>query len=151
MATKSTITLWTLRLTRAGVATVFVWAGLVKAFDAASFEADVERYRIVPGWLALFVASYFPWLEIVAGGALFVARVARGAELILLALLGIFLAALVSAWTRGLDINCGCFGQSGAVQKNYMMLLLRDVILGIAVFMLFYHARTQVQAMKKFS
>lgn len=89
---------------------VFVYAGILKAWDPAAFANDVSNYRILGPVLSAMGAVYLPWLEILAGGAL-LARRARIAALWLLLLLGLcFCAGLASALLRGLDIACGCFG-----------------------------------------
>jgi hypothetical protein len=47
----------------------------------------------------------------------------------------VFLIALSSAWVRGLDIRCGCFGKD-EVSTNYPMLLTRDALLLAAALVL---------------
>ena len=47
-------------------------------------------------------------------------------------LLVVFLAAVGSAWARGLQIDCGCFGNGGQVaagETAYPLEVLRDVAL----------------------
>jgi uncharacterized membrane protein YphA (DoxX/SURF4 family) len=42
----------------------------------------------------------------------------------------VFIAAVSSAWARGLAIDCGCFGGGGQVapgQTKYLQEILRDV------------------------
>ena len=62
----------------------------------------------------VLLALYLLWLEIFCGTALEVfQKSSQGALFILTALSLIFLAALISAKLRGLDIStCGCFGHS---------------------------------------
>jgi uncharacterized membrane protein YkgB len=42
--------------------------------------------------------------------------------------LAVFIVAIVSAWARGLDIDCGCFGK-GNISSNYTWLLVRDLLM----------------------
>ena len=88
----------------------FAAAGLLKALDPAQFARDVDHYRILPYFAAAPVALYLPYLEIVCGLAVFVPALRRGAAAVLLAAATLFILALGSAWARGLDIRCGCFG-----------------------------------------
>ena len=56
--------------------------------------------------------------------------------LLLAAMLVVFIAALSAAWTRGLDVSCGCFGAAAAgVSHGYAWPIARDVLLlaGLAV------------------
>lgn len=99
-------------LLRLAVGGVFIWAGAVKAMDPARFAADVENFRLLPHPLACAVGVYLPWLEIFCGLALVTGFLRRGATLLLATMLVFFLIALGSAWARGLDTACGCFGPS---------------------------------------
>ena len=56
------------------------------------------------------MSVYLPWLEIAAGAALLGKRWRLGALLIVAGLLLVFMGALGSAWWRGVDVSCGCFG-----------------------------------------
>jgi putative oxidoreductase len=103
----------TLRLaTRVVLAGIFVVAGAAKAYDPAGFAIEIQRYQLVPWLVGAIVATYLPWLEMIAGAMLFVGRLERGALLILTLLLVIFTCALASAMIRGLGIDCGCFGKT---------------------------------------
>ncbi len=121
-----------LRPTLAGV---FLTAGAIKAWDPARFALDVHHYRLLPWALSAAVAFYLPWLEIVCGAALYLKKADRGALLLVLGLTSAFLAALVSAWSRGLDISCGCFGGTGSA--NYPLAITLDLALLIAAAALF--------------
>lgn len=117
-------------LARVAVSAVFLFAGAVKIADPAAFLSDVGNYRLVPASVALAVASYLPWLELAAAIALWIPRVRRGATLILLGLTVGFVLAIVSAWVRGIDLDCGCFGSSDASSPvSHLGLILRDVLI----------------------
>ena len=106
----------------------FIYAGLLKAIDPAHFAKDVDNYRMLPFAASAAVALYLPWLEILAGAALAMSVWHRGASLVIGGMLVVFLIALGSAWARGLDITCGCFGRA-TNQSNYPLALLLDVAL----------------------
>ncbi|MEM8784149.1 MAG: MauE/DoxX family redox-associated membrane protein [Planctomycetota bacterium] len=92
------------------VAVVFVVAGSGKAIDPAGFAEAIERYALLPGGWVPWVAFYLPWLEIVAGLALVWTRTRGAAAWLIAGMLVVMTGALGSAWWRGLDITCGCFG-----------------------------------------
>jgi putative oxidoreductase len=96
-----------LRLLAGGV---FLAAGALKALDPARFAADIDHFRLLPYFAVAPLALYLPWLEIVCGLAVAAGAARRGALAILFALTALFIAAMASAWMRGLDIHCGCFG-----------------------------------------
>ena len=92
------------------LALLFLYAGVSKALDPATFARDVENYRLLSALPSGALALYLPWLEILAGLALLLNRLRAGSLALLLALSAAFSVALASAWLRGLDISCGCFG-----------------------------------------
>lgn len=89
---------------------LFIYAGGLKWLDPAQFAVDVQNYRLLPWWASVLVALYLPWLEIVCGLALCFKQFYRGALLLMTGMAVVFAAALGSAWIRGLDLECGCFG-----------------------------------------
>lgn len=118
----------TVLLLRLIVGGVFIYAGVLKAIDPAQFAKDVDNYRLLPLAASAAVGLYLPWLEILAGAALAATRWHRGASLLIGGMLVAFLVALSTAWARGLDISCGCFGQASN-KSNYPLALLLDVVL----------------------
>jgi putative oxidoreductase len=94
------------------IAAVFIYAGALKAFDPVQFAHDIDNYKVLPWAIAVGLAFYLPWLEILCGIALIFRLFYRGAVSILTALVAIFLIATVAAKVRGLDITCGCFGHA---------------------------------------
>jgi uncharacterized membrane protein YphA (DoxX/SURF4 family) len=111
---------------------VFVAAGVLKLADMGQTQAAVAGYGLLPDWAVWPGALVLPWVEIAGGVGLWTGRLRRGARLWLAVLTVVFLAAVVSAWARGLDITCGCFGGAGAA--NYPWMVARDLgLLGLLV------------------
>jgi putative oxidoreductase len=94
------------------IATVFIYAGVLKVIDPVQLAHDIDNYKILRWTIGVALAFYLPWLEIFCGLALIFRLFYRGALSILTALVVIFLAATVAAKMRGLDITCGCFGHA---------------------------------------
>lgn len=124
-----TVIEWALRLAVAGV---FLYAGALKAWDTQQFALDVQNYQLTSWTLSIVVAVYLPWIEIVAALALLVRRLYEGALMAILGMTLVFLGAIGSAWARGLDISCGCFGK-GVTKVSYPELIGRDLALLAAV------------------
>ncbi|MDZ4286549.1 MAG: MauE/DoxX family redox-associated membrane protein [Prosthecobacter sp.] len=108
---------------------VFIYAGALKAWQPMIFLDDVRSFALVPDPYAALLAMFLPWLEIFSGLAVITGVLRRGGLLLLNASLTMFLAALLIAWSRGTDIRCGCFGDSGGATSNYVELIVRDVVL----------------------
>ena len=95
---------------------IFIYAGVIKAMDPVGFANDIDNYKILPWPLAVRLAFYLPWLEMLCGLALILRFFYRGGLFILSGLTFVFIAASVVAKVRGLDITCGCFGHAS---KNW--------------------------------
>lgn len=133
-------------LLRFAVAAVFLAAGVVKVWDFAharsatqDFTIAIQNYELLPSPdLALLLAVYLPWLEITAALAVFDRRLALGAAAAMTGMTAVFLAAIGSAWWRGLNIACGCFGREETT-PDYRLLILRDLALLAACAAVFLH------------
>jgi putative oxidoreductase len=91
---------------------IFVYAGAIKAFDPVQFTNDIDNYKTLPWFIAVRLAFYLPWLEMLCGLALIFRFLCRGGLSILTALTLIFIGVTIAAKARGLDISCGCFGHA---------------------------------------
>lgn len=110
------------------LAWVFIGAGLPKIQDPVAFSAAIDGFRIISGSLSLWAAVVLPWLELIIGIGLLTPWLRRASASIMALLLGLFIVMHASAWARGLDINCGCFGES-AQSPDYHWLILRNLAL----------------------
>jgi uncharacterized membrane protein YphA (DoxX/SURF4 family) len=107
---------------------VFIYAGIVKAWNPQLFLDDVRSFQLLGDPWAACLAMGLPWLEIFAGIAVITGLWRPGGLLVLNGALIAFLGAIGIAWYRGIDIRCGCFGASMAT-SNYLELIARDVAL----------------------
>lgn len=121
---------WIGLLARLIVGGVWVYAGALKLPDPESSVTAVRAYQLLPADLAETVGHVLPMLEIVIGGCLILGlltRFAGGAS----ALLQIaFIIGIASVWARGIEINCGCFGDGGPnpdASSQYPWEIARDL------------------------
>lgn len=123
---------WTATAARIVVGGVFVVAGALKLPDPAEAVRAVRAYRLLPEPLVAPVAFGLPAVEIATGLALLIGVFVRTAALASSLLLVVFLMGVGSAWARGLQIDCGCFGHGGEVaagETAYPAEVARDVAL----------------------
>jgi protein-disulfide isomerase len=104
---------WAATAARLLLAGVWVWAGVAKIGDPAAAVRAVRAYRLLPEWLAQGVGYGLPFLELTLAALLLAGLATRLAAAVSAALLVVFLAGVVSAAARGLQIECGCFGGGG--------------------------------------
>jgi putative oxidoreductase len=120
---------------------VFIYAGVVKAFDPIRFASDIDNYKILPWAMSVRLAFYLPWLEILCGLALISRRLYLGGLSILTALVAVFLVATIAAKARGLDISCGCFGHASK-NWNFSQHLALDLAILAALLALYFRVRS---------
>ena len=111
---------------------LFIYAGVLKAWDPVKFAHDIENFRILPWALGVRLAFYLPWVEIICGVALFIAWLRTGALAILTGLTVVFIVATVSAQARGIDLECGCFGSATKnLSFTWHMVILVGMLAGL--------------------
>jgi uncharacterized membrane protein YphA (DoxX/SURF4 family) len=135
----ATVTPWLATVGRIGLGGVFVVAGVLKLPDPAAAVRAARAYRLLPEALVQPVAFGLPMVEIVVGLALLAGVFVRTAALASAVLLVVFLVAVGSAWARGLQIDCGCFGTGGEVAAGktaYPLEVSRDGALLLAALLL---------------
>jgi putative oxidoreductase len=121
------------------LAFLFTWAAIMKIRDPRAFQDAVASYHLLPRLPAAIVTVWMPWLELTLAGALWMPRVGRIAAGLLAALCALFLVALLQAWIRGIDITCGCFGDSSVVSGvAYLPYVARDLGLVLMAVLLWH-------------
>ncbi len=126
----SSLQTWTLRVLALLFGGVFVYAGAVKLDNPILFLEDVRSYDILRDPYAAWLAISLPWLEIFAGVAVVTGAMRMSGLLLLNASLLAFLGALWWSWHRGLNIQCGCFGEGARGEgPNWPWLFARDILL----------------------
>ena len=123
---------WLATVARLLLGGVFLVAGVLKLPDPAAAVRAVRAYRLLSESLVGPVAFGLPIVEIVVGLALLIGVFVRTAALASALLLAVYLAGVGSAWARGLQIDCGCFGGGGhvaAADTAYPAEVLRDAAL----------------------
>jgi uncharacterized membrane protein YphA (DoxX/SURF4 family) len=109
---------------------VFAWAGWVKIAEPQGFASIIGNYQLLPGPLVNPLAVLLPWIEILCGVLLIVGAWVDGSLLIVNALMVVFMAALVSTWIRGIDVDCGCFSVATTEHgADYLTDIIRDAVL----------------------
>ena len=138
---------WISTVARLGLAAVFLVAGALKITDLAASARAVNAYRLTSYDTAKVIGAVQPFLEIALGLLLLVGLAVRLSAAIAAVLLVIFMAGIVSAWVRGLQIDCGCFSKGGELTggrtAQYGWDLLRDAGFLILAAILLVKPRTR--------
>ena len=127
---------WLFRLALAGI---FIYAGAVKMVPPIQrdfFMMDLSTYQLLPLWAITLIAWALPPFEILLGLLLLSGwklRYSSAASALLL--LG-FMGVMLFTYLRGVEANCGCFGDGEPISP---WTLTRDsLILVPALFLILY-------------
>jgi len=120
-------------LARLVLGVTLIVAGWLKVTSPVSSARAVRAYQILPYDLAGYVGYALPVVEILVGLLLVVGLFTRASAAVGGLLMLAFIIGIISAWARGLSLDCGCFGGGGTIaasQTQYPWEVLRD--LGLA-------------------
>ncbi|MFD0774505.1 MauE/DoxX family redox-associated membrane protein [Streptomonospora algeriensis] len=120
---------WLTLLARLVLAGVLAWAAVSKLPPALSVQS-VEAYQLFPSEIAEFIGFTLPLLELALALLLVLGLATRYVGAASGLLMVVFIAGIVSAWARGLNIDCGCFGTGGQVgegETSYGFDIARDL------------------------
>lgn len=121
---------WITTLARLALAGVIGYAGWAKVTEPPAIQRQaVKAYQILPEGLAGTVGIGLPILELALAALLLLGFATRFAGAACALLMIVFIGGIISVWSRGLSIDCGCFGGGGQVasgQTKYLQEILRD-------------------------
>lgn len=121
---------WILRI---GLGVFFVWSGVVKLQDLQAFTEAVGNFQIVGEPWDAVIAYFLPWVEIFAGLAVASGFGKSGGLVIIMAMLIVFNVAIAWVWSKGLNINCGCYGKDSEPTNYPLKLAANSGLLVVAV------------------
>jgi len=114
---------------RLGLGGMFLYSAWGKIHDPWMFQTAVDNYRFLPACTTAVFAVAMPMAELLVGAMLVFTKWTREAAFATAVMLMMFIVALLQAQVRGLDISCGCFGESEEGPGSTLYALVRDVLL----------------------
>jgi uncharacterized membrane protein YphA (DoxX/SURF4 family) len=122
---------WITVIVRVALAAILGYAGYAKFIEPQALQkVAVSSYRILPTGMVTPVAFGLPVLEMALAAMILLGFATRAMSICIGLLFVVFIAGIISAWARGLSIDCGCFGGGGSVgkgQTHYLREILRDL------------------------
>jgi uncharacterized membrane protein YphA (DoxX/SURF4 family) len=90
---------------------IFVYAAYAKLRNPwMLFGMSLDSYHMLPDWAISPIARLMPWVEMSLGVLLLAGWGLRWVGACASAMLVVFIGAMIHAQSRGLAIDCGCFG-----------------------------------------
>jgi uncharacterized membrane protein YphA (DoxX/SURF4 family) len=140
---------WVRTLIRVGLGVIWIVAAVPKILDPSQSVAAVAAYELFPQSLNQLIGWALPYFELLLGLVLVAGAFTRWAALASGLLQLVFIAGLLSAWARGLTIDCGCFsagGQVAAEDVTYGRSLIRDICFTLGAAWLVWQPFTRLSA-----
>ena len=106
------------------IGAVFLYAAFTKLRESyLVFAMSIDAYQILPPDAVLGVARTLPWVELAVGLWLAIGYRIVPAAITATLILGTFFGIMAFTFSRGVGIDCGCFGLGEAMSWKT---LLRD-------------------------
>ena len=133
---------WLTLLARLILGVVLLVAGALKVPNLPKSAMAVRAYEMLPIPIANFLGYILPWIEIGLGLLLIVGVTVKISGALGALTMLAFIIAIAQAWTRGLSIDCGCFGGGGTIDPEdtkYLSEIIRDIgLMGLGIFLYLY-------------
>jgi len=100
---------WLFRLIVGGA---FIYAAISKILVPCELAMDMYLFQIAPAYLLNIGAIILPYVELIFGTCLIIGIAPRGAAMGLSLILVLFIVLLSVNVIRGIDFECGCFGDT---------------------------------------
>jgi len=130
---------------RVVVGGVWIVAGALKLPDPAASVRAVRAYDLLPESIVPTLGHLLPVLEVVVGLCLVLGLLTRLSGVVSALLFVAFIIGIASVWSRGIRIECGCFGGGGYDENAtsaYPWEIARDVGLLLLSAYLVWRPRT---------
>jgi hypothetical protein len=136
---------WVMNILRLTLSGIFIFAGIYKLRDPATFEVSLIHWRLFPDALLMPLVWGVPWMEIVAGWACLAKSWRQAGLWFLLFLTGLYTLLLILEWMRGVSSDCGCFGAASAHWPYYALVLRNVGLILIEIILIDSSSAWQVQ------
>lgn len=143
---RGSVLAWIGLFARLALGGVLIVAGAIKIPYPYKAAAAMRAYELLPHSFASFFGYVLPWFEVGLGLLLLCGVATRFTGLVGALLMLLFIAAISSAWARGLTIDCGCFGGGGQVaagETKYLEEIIRDAALALCGFYLYFKPQSR--------
>lgn len=133
---KIVFSIWTDRIIRLSIGSLFVYTGFIKLIDIRSFAKVISQYDLVPDFLLAPIAFLLPLIELIAGFGL-IFRI-PGSLAAISGMLVMFVAVLGYGILNDMNIDCGCFSAEELSSRNSLVqAFYRDIVMIGALFLIY--------------
>ena len=126
-------------LARFGLAALWIYSGSTKLGNHMTVMQSIEAYEIFTEHWSNLLATIIGPAEIAGGLILLLGIKLRPAGWVSIGVLVLFIIGLASAYSRGLQIDCGCFGpKPDSTGADLLWAIARDIgFIAVTLFMIY--------------
>jgi len=117
---------------------VFSFSAWTKIMAPQALADAIVGFEIIPESIALKAAIMLIWLELICGTFMLLGLWARATVIVITGMLTLFEVGLISVVVRGIEVNCGCFGQFSEMQVGWDTIIRNLVQLIFCALLLYY-------------
>lgn len=129
---------WVLLFMRLVLGGIFSFSAWSKIMAPQALADAIVGFDIIPESIALEAAIMLIWLELICGTFMLLGLWARATVIVITGMLTLFEVGLVSVVVRGIEVNCGCFGQFSEMQVGWNTIIRNMVQLVFCALLLYY-------------
>ena len=129
---------WVLFFMRMVLGCVFSFSAWSKIMAPQALADAIVGFDIIPESIALEAAIMLIWLELICGTFMLLGLWARATVIVITGMLTLFEIGLISVVVRGIEVNCGCFGQFSEMQVGWNTIIRNLVQLVFCALLLYY-------------
>jgi uncharacterized membrane protein YphA (DoxX/SURF4 family) len=118
--------LFVIRIT---IGALFIYSAAVKIMDNEYFVKSVENYKILSPDFIKVIAFLIPSLELIIGTFILLGIFTKESAALGGLMMIVFIAAIIIALSRGLNIDCGCFGTKTSSKVGFIKIIENFFIL----------------------
>jgi len=133
-------------ISRLVLGVIFVVASIEKISAPDIFAANIQAYHILPLPCINIVALIVPWIELICGIALLMGVRVTAAAGLVSSMLVVFIAAILMAMAKNLNIDCGCFGSTNATPVGWPKVMEDVGMLLLGLHLYFYSEPKNIAA-----
>jgi putative oxidoreductase len=112
-----------LLIIRLVLGSIFIYSAAMKIIDTGYFVKSLENYKLLPVESLNIFALIIPSLELIVGIFLLLGLFVKESALIGSIMMIVFIAAIAIALSKGLNIECGCFGTADASRVGLLKII----------------------------
>ena len=129
---------WVLFLMRLVLGAIFSFSAWSKIMAPQALADAIVGFEIIPEGIALEAAMMLIWLELICGTFMILGLWARATVIVITVMLTLFEVGLISVVVRGIDVDCGCFGQFSEMRVGWSTIFRNLIQLLFCALLLYY-------------